>query len=94
MPLEAQVVVIFTGLPGRYVPLKETVRGVKEILEGKTVIIMELIRNIATVHKGISVFAGIGERTREGTQLYREMIEAPRSAAESHPAIAPGPVRK
>jgi F-type H+-transporting ATPase subunit beta len=43
---------------------------------GKTVIIMELIRNIATVHKGISVFAGIGERTREGTQLYREMIEA------------------
>jgi F-type H+-transporting ATPase subunit beta len=40
------------------------------------VIIMELIRNIATVHKGISVFAGIGERTREGTQLYREMIEA------------------
>jgi F-type H+-transporting ATPase subunit beta len=37
---------------------------------------MELIRNIATVHKGISVFAGIGERTREGTQLYREMIEA------------------
>ncbi|MER3469637.1 MAG: F0F1 ATP synthase subunit beta [Thermoflexus sp.] len=43
---------------------------------GKTVIIMELIRNIATVHKGISVFAGVGERTREGTQLYREMIEA------------------
>lgn len=43
---------------------------------GKTVIIMELIRSIATVHKGNSVFAGIGERTREGTQLYREMIES------------------
>jgi F-type H+-transporting ATPase subunit beta len=43
---------------------------------GKTVINTELIRSIATVHKGISVFAGVGERTREGTQLYREMIEA------------------
>ena len=43
---------------------------------GKTVIIMELIRSIATVHKGNSVFAGVGERTREGTQLYREMIES------------------
>jgi F-type H+-transporting ATPase subunit beta len=43
---------------------------------GKTVIIMELIRSIATVHKGNSVFAGVGERTREGTQLYREMNES------------------
>lgn len=43
---------------------------------GKTVIIQELIRSIASVHKGKSVFAGIGERTREGTQMYREMIEA------------------
>ena len=43
---------------------------------GKTVIIMELIRSIATVHKGNSVFAGVGERTREGTQLYREMLES------------------
>lgn len=42
---------------------------------GKTVIIMELIRNIAIVHKGHSVFAGVGERTREGTQLYRELGE-------------------
>ncbi len=42
---------------------------------GKTVIIMELIRSIATVHQGNSVFAGVGERTREGTQLYREMVE-------------------
>ena len=42
---------------------------------GKTVIITELIRSIATVHQGNSVFAGVGERTREGTQLYREMIE-------------------
>jgi F-type H+-transporting ATPase subunit beta len=43
---------------------------------GKTVIITELIRSIATVHQGNSVFAGVGERTREGTQLFREMIES------------------
>lgn len=43
---------------------------------GKTIIIMELIRSIATVHQGNSVFAGVGERTREGTQLYREMLES------------------
>jgi len=40
------------------------------------VIIQELIRSIATVHHGNSVFAGVGERTREGTQLYREMLES------------------
>ncbi len=40
---------------------------------GKTVIIMELIRNIATVHKGVSVFAGVGERSREGNDLWHEM---------------------
>ncbi|MBN1562803.1 MAG: F0F1 ATP synthase subunit beta [Anaerolineae bacterium] len=43
---------------------------------GKTVIIMELIRSIATEHEGFSVFAGVGERTREGTQLYGEMEES------------------
>lgn len=43
---------------------------------GKTIIIQELIRSVVAVHKGNSVFAGVGERTREGTQLYREMIEA------------------
>ncbi|MDA0578336.1 MAG: F0F1 ATP synthase subunit beta [Verrucomicrobia bacterium] len=43
---------------------------------GKTVIIMELINNIATQHGGYSVFAGVGERTREGTQLYGEMKES------------------
>ena len=43
---------------------------------GKTIIIQELIRSIATEHQGNSVFAGIGERTREGTQMYREMIES------------------
>ncbi|RJQ25577.1 F0F1 ATP synthase subunit beta [Candidatus Parcubacteria bacterium] len=43
---------------------------------GKTVIVKELIRNIATVHKGHSVFAGVGERTREGTDLWLEMKEA------------------
>jgi len=43
---------------------------------GKTVVIMELIRNIGIEHKGHSVFAGVGERTREGTQLYRELTES------------------
>jgi F-type H+/Na+-transporting ATPase subunit beta len=43
---------------------------------GKTVIIMELIRSVAREHEGNSVFAGVGERTREGTQLYREMLES------------------
>jgi len=43
---------------------------------GKTIIIQELIRSIATVHQGNSVFAGVGERTREGTQLLREMLES------------------
>jgi F-type H+-transporting ATPase subunit beta len=43
---------------------------------GKTVIIMELIRNIAAEHGGFSVFCGVGERTREGTQLYHEMIQS------------------
>ncbi len=43
---------------------------------GKTVTIMELINSIATQHEGLSVFAGVGERTREGTQLYGEMAEA------------------
>tara|TARA_B100000424_G_scaffold189898_1_gene147809 strand:- start:450 stop:1871 length:1422 start_codon:yes stop_codon:yes gene_type:complete len=43
---------------------------------GKTVIIMELINNIAKAHGGFSVFAGVGERTREGNDLYHEMIES------------------
>ena len=43
---------------------------------GKTVIIMELINNIAKAHGGLSVFAGVGERTREGYDLYHEMIES------------------
>jgi F-type H+-transporting ATPase subunit beta len=43
---------------------------------GKTVIIMELINNIAKAHGGISVFAGVGERTREGNDLIREMVES------------------
>jgi len=42
---------------------------------GKTVIIMELINNVAKAHGGYSVFAGVGERTREGNDLYHEMIE-------------------
>lgn len=42
---------------------------------GKTVLIMELINNIAKAHGGFSVFAGVGERTREGNDLYKEMIE-------------------
>jgi len=43
---------------------------------GKTVLIMELINNVAKKHGGFSVFAGVGERTREGNDLYHEMIEA------------------
>jgi F-type H+-transporting ATPase subunit beta len=43
---------------------------------GKTVILMELIRNIATARGGFSVFAGVGERTREGNDLYHEMMES------------------
>jgi len=43
---------------------------------GKTVLIQELIRNIATEHGGYSVFAGVGERTREGNDLWMEMKES------------------
>ena len=43
---------------------------------GKTVIIQELIRNIAAEHSGVSVFSGVGERSREGNDLWREMQEA------------------
>src|SRR5207248_1817777 len=43
---------------------------------GKTIIIMELINNVAKAHGGYSVFAGVGERTREGNDLYHEMIES------------------
>ncbi len=43
---------------------------------GKTVVIMELINNVAKLHGGVSVFAGVGERTREGNDLYQEMSEA------------------
>lgn len=43
---------------------------------GKTVLIMELINNVAKQHGGLSVFAGVGERTREGNDLYNEMIES------------------
>jgi F-type H+-transporting ATPase subunit beta len=49
---------------------------------GKTVLIMELINNIAKAHGGYSVFAGVGERTREGNDLYHEMIE---SGVNKHP---------
>ena len=43
---------------------------------GKTVIIMEMIQTMALEHAGVSVFAGIGERSREGTQLWKEMRDA------------------
>ena len=45
---------------------------------GKTVLIQELINNVAKAHGGYSVFAGVGERTREGNDLYHEMIESGR----------------
>jgi F-type H+/Na+-transporting ATPase subunit beta len=61
---------------------------------GKTVLIMELINNIAKVHSGYSVFAGVGERTREGNDLYHEMIESnvikPDNLAESQVALVYG----
>jgi len=69
---------------------------------GKTVVIMELINNIAKLHGGISMFAGVGERTREGNDLYNEMIEAgvikvekdekghPKLGENGLPIIAPG----
>ncbi len=69
---------------------------------GKTVVIMELINNIAKLHGGVSMFAGVGERTREGNDLYNEMIEAgvikvekdekghPKIGENGLPIIAPG----
>ena len=54
---------------------------------GKTVVIMELINNIAKGHGGFSVFAGVGERTREGNDLYWEMIESGVIATEKVPAL-------
>ncbi|CTQ31475.1 F0F1 ATP synthase subunit beta [Jannaschia rubra] len=61
---------------------------------GKTVLIMELINNIAKVHSGFSVFAGVGERTREGNDLYHEMIESgvivPDNLQESKVALVYG----
>src|SRR6266542_1029905 len=69
---------------------------------GKTVVIMELINNIAKLHGGVSMFAGVGERTREGNDLYNEMIEAkvikveedekghPKKGPNGLPIIKPG----
>ncbi len=69
---------------------------------GKTVVIMELINNIAKGHGGFSVFAGVGERTREGNDLYWEMIESgviatekdekghPKKDDKGRPVLAPG----
>jgi F-type H+-transporting ATPase subunit beta len=69
---------------------------------GKTVVIMELINNIAKLHGGVSMFAGVGERTREGNDLYNEMIEAdvikvekdekghPKKGANGMPIVKPG----
>jgi F-type H+-transporting ATPase subunit beta len=61
---------------------------------GKTVLIQELINNIAKVHSGFSVFAGVGERTREGNDLYHEMIESnvikPDNLSESKVALVYG----
>lgn len=61
---------------------------------GKTVLIMELINNIAKAHGGYSVFAGVGERTREGNDLYHEMMESgvidPKDASKSKAALVYG----
>jgi F-type H+/Na+-transporting ATPase subunit beta len=65
---------------------------------GKTVLIMELINNIAKVHSGFSVFAGVGERTREGNDLYHEMMESGvikiDNMAESKVALVYGQMNK
>ena len=55
---------------------------------GKTVLIMELINNIAKTHGGYSVFAGVGERTREGNDLYHEMIESGVNKAPKDGSVA------
>jgi F-type H+-transporting ATPase subunit beta len=72
---------------------------------GKTVILMEMINNVAKAHGGFSVFAGVGERTREGNDLWHEMIEAgvivcekdehghAKWDANGHPAVKPGASR-
>ena len=61
---------------------------------GKTVLIMELINNVAKAHNGYSVFAGVGERTREGNDLYHEMIDSGvinvKNLAESKVALVYG----
>jgi F-type H+-transporting ATPase subunit beta len=62
---------------------------------GKTVLIMELINNIAKAHGGYSVFAGVGERTREGNDLYHEMIESkvnkdPKEGSPAPASASPG----
>nr|POF09998.1 atp synthase subunit beta, mitochondrial [Quercus suber] len=58
---------------------------------GKTVLIMELINNVAKAHGGFSVFAGVGERTREGNDLYREMIESGVIKLENQPPPSSSP---
>ena len=57
---------------------------------GKTVLIMELINNVAKTHGGYSVFAGVGERTREGNDLYHEMIEFGRQQGSARRTAAAG----
>jgi F-type H+/Na+-transporting ATPase subunit beta len=56
---------------------------------GKTVLIMELINNVAKAHGGVSCFAGVGERTREGNDLYLEMSESKRLGAASRSSRRP-----
>ena len=58
---------------------------------GKTVLIQELINNIAKVHSGFSVFAGVGERTREGNDLYHEFIELGRHQHRRSRKVESGP---
>ncbi|KAK8936670.1 hypothetical protein KSP39_PZI012618 [Platanthera zijinensis] len=65
---------------------------------GKTVLIMELINNIAKAHGGVSVFGGVGERTREGNDLYMEMKESgvinEKNIAESKVALVYGQMKE
>ncbi|RTM10295.1 MAG: F0F1 ATP synthase subunit beta [Bradyrhizobiaceae bacterium] len=82
---------IFTGSPGKFVDLAAPyAKGGKIGLfggagVGKTVLIQELINNVAKAHGGYSVFAGVGERTREGNDLYHEFIESKVNADPKNP---------
>jgi len=72
--LQVLITQFYSSSPISYISLFSGLFGGAGV--GKTVLIMELINNVAKAHGGYSVFAGVGERTREGNDLYHEMIES------------------